>query len=90
MREPPDRINAIQVPLYLGVIAAPALTFTLRRRGRRLQAWVFVLQLLVYGAYETGVAGVTDNRADLLFVFAAIGLNYWLAIGRAHPAAGPR
>jgi hypothetical protein len=88
MRDGPDRASVVQVPLFLLVLAAPAVYQLIRRHSRRVQASGFVLQLLAYAVYETGVSDQTDNRVDLLLIVAAIGLNYWLVLGRNRPDEG--
>ena len=77
-REPPDRSNAIQVPLILIVLGGPVLSHALRRRDRGVGVAVLVLQVLAYLYYETGVSIETNIRIDLPLIYAAIALNAWI------------
>jgi hypothetical protein len=79
LREPPDRTPKVQGPLILFVLAAPALSFAIRRRHRGLQISLLVLQVIAYLWYETGVSIQTNIRIDLPLIFGAIGLGAWLA-----------
>ena len=79
LREPPDRTLAVQGPLILFVLAAPALSFAVRRRHRALQVSLLAMQVAAYVVYETGVSIETNIRIDLPLILGAVGLNVWLA-----------
>lgn len=88
LREPPDRTPAVQGPLILLVLAAPALSFAIRRRHRGLRISLLVLQVIAYLLYETGVSIQTNIRIDLPLIFGAIGLGAWLAFRSAGTTGG--
>ena len=79
-RQAPDRANAVQVPLLLLVLVAPALSHVIRRRGQRLRIVGFLAQLGLYVLYETGVSVQTDIRVDLLLLYPAILLNALISL----------
>jgi hypothetical protein len=78
-REAPDRASTIQGPLFLLIIAAPALSYMLRRRARALRVLTFVAQLTIYFD-EAGISSATNIRIDALPILAAILLNAWLVV----------
>lgn len=83
MREPPDRTPAVQGPLILLVLAAPAISYALRRRERSVRVSVLVLQILAYLVYETGISIETNIRIDLPLIYSSIGLNAWIVFRSA-------
>ena len=78
-REGPDRGNAVQVPLVLMVLGAPAVAYVLRRRRGPLTA-LLVVQLGLYVLYETGISIHTNIRSDLLLLYPAILFTAWMAL----------
>jgi len=82
-REPPDRTPAVQGPLILFVLAAPALSHALRRRDRSVRVSVLVLQVLAYLVYETAISIETNIRIDLPLIFSSIALNAWIVFRSA-------
>ena len=83
MREAPDRTPAVQGPLILFVLAAPALSHALRRRDRSVRVSVLALQVLAYLVYETGVSVETNIRTDLPLIYSSIALNAWIVFRSA-------
>jgi membrane-associated HD superfamily phosphohydrolase len=78
-----DRHFAIQVPLFLLVLAAPVLSLAIRNRRPWLPTVLLVTQIALYVLYETGVSSEVNIRVDLLFAYPAILLNAWMAIRAA-------
>jgi hypothetical protein len=75
-----DRHFAIQVPIFLLVLAAPALSYAVRTRRQWLPTVLLVTQIALFVFYETGVSSEANIRVDLLFAYPAILLNAWIAI----------
>lgn len=86
-REAPDRANAVQLPLLLLVLAAPGMAWMLRTRSRAARLVVLLLQLGLYGLYESGVSIETNIRVDVLLIYPAIGVTAALAL---RSRGGPR
>jgi hypothetical protein len=84
----PDRSNAVQVPLFLLVLAIPVVAFVLRRRRGRVLAVLVVVQIGLYVLYETGISIETNIRVDLLLVYPAILVSGWFAFRAASVEVG--
>ena len=88
-RETHDRYVAVEVAMFLLVLAAPVLSYTVRNRRPWIPSVLLVVQVALYVIYERGVSKEMNIRADLLFAYPAILLNAWIALRAASPNADP-
>lgn len=80
-RQPPDRTNLVQLPLFFLMLVAPVVSFPLKRCDSGMEVISLIVQVAAYVFYETGVSADKDNRADLVLLFPAIALNAWIVFG---------